>query len=77
MTKARINYTKEFKLAILSQVESGIPVAQVAHENGLHSGLGYLSPIEIEPVRESNAWIGIIIFLISFVVIIIIHRVYK
>jgi len=39
MTKARINYTKEFKLAILSQVESGIPVAQVARENGLHSAL--------------------------------------
>jgi transposase len=39
MAKARTNYTKEFKLAILSQVESGIPVAQVARENGLHSTL--------------------------------------
>jgi transposase len=39
MTKARINYTKEFKLAILSQVESGIPIAQVARENGLHPAL--------------------------------------
>ena len=39
MTKARINYTKEFKMAIMSQVESGIPVAQVARENGLHPQL--------------------------------------
>ena len=39
MTKARAYYTKEFKMAILSQVESGIPVAQVARENGLHSAL--------------------------------------
>ncbi len=39
MTRARTNYTKEFKLAILSQIESGIPVAQVARENGLHSAL--------------------------------------
>ena len=34
MTKARAIYTKEFKLTILSQVESGIPIAQVARENG-------------------------------------------
>lgn len=39
MSKARMNYTKEFKMAILSQVDSGIPVAQVARENGLHSAL--------------------------------------
>ncbi len=39
MTKARTFYTKEFKLAILSQVESGIPIAQVARENGLHPAL--------------------------------------
>ena len=39
MTKARTNYTKEFKMAIMSQVESGIPVAQVARENGLHPQL--------------------------------------
>ena len=39
MTRPRINYTKEFKLAILSQVESGIPAAQVARENGLHPQL--------------------------------------
>jgi transposase len=39
MTKNRSNYTKEFKLAILSQVESGIPLTHVAHENGLHPAL--------------------------------------
>jgi transposase len=39
MTKGRSFYTKEFKMAILSQVESGVPVAQVARENGLHSAL--------------------------------------
>ena len=39
MVKSRSNYTKEFKLAILSQVETGIPVAQVARENGLHPQL--------------------------------------
>ena len=39
MTKGRTFYTKEFKLAILSQVEAGVPVAQVARENGLHSAL--------------------------------------
>ncbi len=39
MTKARTNYTKEFKMAIMSQVESGIPVAQVARENGIHPQL--------------------------------------
>jgi transposase len=32
-------YTKEFKLAILAQVNSGLPVAQVARENGLHPAL--------------------------------------
>ena len=39
MSRARTNYTKEFKMAIMSQVESGIPVAQVARENGLHPQL--------------------------------------
>ena len=39
MTKGRTIYTKEFKLAILSQVDSGIPIAQVARENGLHPAL--------------------------------------
>ena len=39
MTKNRAIYTKEFKLAILSQIESGIPLAQVARENGLHPAL--------------------------------------
>jgi len=39
MTKGRPSYTKEFKMAILSQVESGVPVAQVARENGLNPQL--------------------------------------
>jgi len=39
MTKRRTAYTREFKLAILAQVEAGIPIAQVARENGLHPQL--------------------------------------
>lgn len=39
MTRNRTNYTKEFKLAILSQVDVGVPVAKVARENGLHPAL--------------------------------------
>jgi transposase len=39
MTKRRSIYTKEFKLAILSQIEAGIPLAQVARENGVHPAL--------------------------------------
>ena len=39
MTRHRTFYTREFKLAILSQVESGIPIAQVARENGLYPAL--------------------------------------
>lgn len=39
MAKHRPTYTKEFKLAILAQVNSGIPVAQVARENGIHPPL--------------------------------------
>jgi transposase-like protein len=39
MVKARTNYTRDFKLAILAQVNSGISVAQVARENGLHPAL--------------------------------------
>lgn len=39
MTKHRPTYTKEFKLAILAQVNNGVPVAQVARENGLHPQL--------------------------------------
>jgi transposase len=39
MTKRRTIYTKEFKLAILSQIEAGIPLAQVARENGIHAAL--------------------------------------
>lgn len=39
MTRHRTYYTREFKLAILAQVESGIPIAQVARENGVHPAL--------------------------------------
>jgi transposase len=39
MTKARTTYTRDFKLAILAQVNSGISIAQVARENGLHPAL--------------------------------------
>lgn len=39
MAKGRTNYTRDFKMAILAQVNSGISVAQVARENGLHPGL--------------------------------------
>ena len=28
--------TREFKMSILSQIEAGVPLAQVARENGLH-----------------------------------------
>ncbi len=34
MTKPRTTYTREFKLAILAQINSGVSVAQVARENG-------------------------------------------
>jgi len=39
MPKHKPTYTREFKLAILAQVNSGLPVAQVARENGLHPAL--------------------------------------
>ena len=39
MPKHKPTYNKEFKLAILTQVNNGIPVAQVARENGLHPAL--------------------------------------
>ena len=39
MTRHRPTYTKEFKLAILAQVNNGIPVAQIARENGLNPQL--------------------------------------
>jgi transposase len=39
MKRKKPMYTREFKLAILSQVNAGIPVAQVARENGLHPQL--------------------------------------
>jgi len=39
MTKPRINYTREFKMAILSQINGGVSIAQVARENGLHPAL--------------------------------------
>jgi len=39
MAKHRPTYTKEFKLAVLGQVNNGVPVAQVARENGIHPQL--------------------------------------
>ena len=39
MPKRKPVYTREFKLAILGQVNSGVPVVQVARENGLHPAL--------------------------------------
>lgn len=39
MTRHKPAFTREFKLAILAQVNAGIPVAQVARENGLHPQL--------------------------------------
>jgi transposase len=40
MTKNRKKYTRDFKLAIIGQVESGIkPLVQAARENGLHPSL--------------------------------------
>jgi len=39
MTRKRTMYSRDFKLAILAQVESGLPLAQVARENGLHPAL--------------------------------------
>lgn len=39
MTKHKPTYSKEYKMAILAQVNCGIPVAQVARENGLHPAL--------------------------------------
>ena len=38
MTK-RIVYTREFKMAILAQIEAGNTIAQVARENGLHPSM--------------------------------------
>jgi transposase-like protein len=39
MAKPRINYTRDSKMSILSQIESGLSIAQVARENGLHPSL--------------------------------------
>ena len=39
MTKQSNFFTREFKMAILSQIEAGVPVARVARENGLHPAL--------------------------------------
>lgn len=39
MTRPRIVYPREFKMAILAQVEAGISIAQVARENGLHPSM--------------------------------------
>jgi transposase len=37
--KNKSNYTREYKIAILSQVESGMPISEVARQNGLHPAL--------------------------------------
>jgi len=39
MVRRKPTYTREFKLAILAQVNNGVPVAQVVRENGLHPQL--------------------------------------
>ena len=39
MAGKRHNYTREFKLAILAQIDTGLSVAQVVRENGLHPTL--------------------------------------
>lgn len=39
MTRARNNYTREFKLEILAEIEGGIPLAQVARAHNLHPTL--------------------------------------
>jgi len=39
MTKTRTKYTRDFKLAILAQINGGFSVAQVARQNGLHPTL--------------------------------------
>jgi transposase len=39
MTQTRHNYTREFKLEILAEIERGIPLAQVARAHNLHPTL--------------------------------------
>lgn len=39
MTKKKISYTRDFKIAIISQIESGTPISEVARQNGIHPGL--------------------------------------
>lgn len=39
MPRKKPVYTREFKMAILAQINNGIPVPQVARENGLHPSL--------------------------------------
>jgi len=39
MAGRRHNYTREFKLAILAQIDTGLSISQVARENGLHPTL--------------------------------------
>ena len=34
MTRHRINYTREFKLAILARIDGGVSIAQVARGGG-------------------------------------------
>jgi transposase-like protein len=39
MAKPRRYYTREFKMAILSQIEAGVPMAKVARKNRIHPTL--------------------------------------
>jgi transposase-like protein len=39
MARPRRTFTRDFKLALLAQVESGTPLVQVARENGIHPTL--------------------------------------
>jgi transposase-like protein len=39
MAKPRTNYTRDFNMSILPQIESGLSIVQVARKNGLHPRL--------------------------------------
>jgi len=39
MKKTRRRYDREFKISILTELEAGKPLAQVARENGIHPSL--------------------------------------
>ena len=39
MSKKRKQYSREFKIQIIREIESGTPVAQVARQNEIHESL--------------------------------------